>query len=104
MSRHPGQKCIRELWDSFDIRGMYGSHSCLVLPPMDMSLAAMITANPVPFPVHLLKIVLRRLLLALDFLHTKAGVVHCGNFTQSSQIQTNDSRPESGKHHAPCGI
>jgi non-specific serine/threonine protein kinase len=38
----------------------------------------MIRMSPKPFDLPLLKMTVRRLLLALDLLHSEAGVVHTG--------------------------
>ena len=78
VSRHSGQKCLRELWDEFEVRGLYGSHQCLIMPPMHMSLYEVMQSTSEPIPIPLLQDILQRLLSALDFLHSKAGVVHCG--------------------------
>lgn len=77
-STHPGQSLIRELYDSFDLQGPVGKHRCLVLQPMHMTLLEMMRLNPKPFDLPLLKMVLKRLLLALDFLHTEAEIIHAG--------------------------
>lgn len=77
-SSHPGQSLIRELYDSFDIRGPVGQHCCLVLQPMHMTLLEMMRLNTRPFDLPLLKMTVKRLLLALDFLHTEAGITHTG--------------------------
>ena len=77
-SSHPGQLLIRELYDSFDVRGPVGNPHCLVLQPMHMTLLEMMRLNTRPFDLPLLKMTVKRLLLALDFLHTEAGVVHTG--------------------------
>lgn len=78
-STHPGQSLIRELYDSFDLQGLASRHRCLVLQPMHMTLLEMMRLNPRPFDLPLLKMTLRRLLLALDFLHHEAGIIHTGN-------------------------
>nr|POE87759.1 srsf protein kinase 3 [Quercus suber] len=77
-STHPGQSLIRELWDSFELTGGAGKHRCLILQPMHMTLLEMMKLNPRPFNLPLLKMTLTRLLLALDFLHTEAHIMHCG--------------------------
>ena len=77
-STHPGQSLIRELYGSFEPQGHAGKHQCLVLQPMHMTLLEMMGLNPEPFDLPLLKMTLRRLLLALDFLHTEANVIHTG--------------------------
>ena len=80
-SPHPGQLLIRELYDSFDLQGPFGKHRCLMLQPMHMTLLEMMKLNPRPFDLPLLKMTVKRLLLALDFLHTEAEITHAG--TQS---------------------
>lgn len=80
-SSHSGQSLIRELYDSFDIRGSVGKHSCSVLRPMHMTLLEMRGLNSRPFDLPLLKMIVWRLLLALDFLHTEAGVIHTGTLS-----------------------
>ena len=79
-SPHPGQALIiRELYNSFDLQGPMGRHRCLVLQPMHMTLLEMIGLNSRPLDLPLLKMTVKRLLLALDFLHTEARVIHGGN-------------------------
>ncbi|PYH94143.1 kinase domain protein [Aspergillus ellipticus CBS 707.79] len=75
-SSHVGQPLIRQLYDSFDIEGPVGQHCCLVLQPMRMTLLEMMGLNTKPFGIPLLKMTVKRLLLALDFLHTEASIVH----------------------------
>lgn len=77
-STHPGQLLIRELYDSFDLQGPFGKHRCLMLQPMHMTLLEMMRLNPRPFDLPLLKMTVKRLLLALDFLHTEAEIIHAG--------------------------
>lgn len=83
---HPGQALIREAYDSFDLQGPIGKHRSLVLRPMNMTLLEMMGLNPEPFNLPLLKMTLRRILLALDFLHAEAGVVHTGSNPPHSGI------------------
>jgi non-specific serine/threonine protein kinase len=77
-SSHPGQGLLRELYDTFELAGPSGENQCLVLQPMHMILPEMMKLNPKPFDMPLLKMTVRRVLLALDFLHSEAGVVHTG--------------------------
>lgn len=77
-STHPGQSQIRGLYDTFDLQGPVGKHSCLVLQPMHMTLLEMMRLNSKPFDLPLLKMTVKRLLLALDFLHSEAGIIHTG--------------------------
>lgn len=78
-SSHPGQSLIRELYDTFELQSQVGKHQCLVLQPMHMTLLEMMRLNPKPFDLPLLKSTLRRILLALDFLHTEADTIHTGS-------------------------
>lgn len=77
-SKHPGQSLIRELYDSFYLESSVGKHCCLVLQPMHLTLLEMMGLNPEPFSLPLLKMTVERILLALDFLHTEAEIVHTG--------------------------
>lgn len=78
-AKHPGRSSVRELWDSFDVTGPDGCHRCLVHPPLWESVLTFLHRNPVRrLPVPVLAVVLRRLFLALDFLHTECQVIHTG--------------------------
>jgi hypothetical protein len=78
-SKHPGRGAVRELLDSFDVAGPDGSHRCLVHPPLWESVLTFLHRNPVRrLPAPVLAFVLRRLFLALDFLHSECQVIHTG--------------------------
>lgn len=77
-SSHQGQYLIRKLHGAFELSGPSGKHQCLVQQPMHMTLLEMMRLNPRPLDLPLLKMTLRRLLSALDFLHTEAETVHTG--------------------------
>lgn len=77
-SSHPGQSVIREPYDDFELSGPAGSHQCLVMQPMHMTLLHMMSLNSKPFDLLLLKMTLKRILFVLDFLHTEADVIHTG--------------------------
>lgn len=49
-----------------------------MLQLMHITLLEMIRLNPKPFDLPLLKITVKRLLLALDFLYTEARIIHTG--------------------------
>ncbi|KAM4060356.1 kinase [Hirsutella rhossiliensis] len=89
-SSHPGQSLIREMHDAFELRGLAGSHQCLVLQPMYMSLLQMMAPTWKPFDLPLLKMTLRRLLSALDFLHLEAGIVHTDIKTDNVMLSLDD--------------
>ncbi|KAF5604824.1 CMGC SRPK kinase [Fusarium pseudocircinatum] len=74
---HPGRSAVRELLDSFDVAGPDGSHRCLVHPPLWESMWTFLSRNPVRrLPPVVLAVTLRRLFLALDYLHTECKVIH----------------------------
>ncbi|KID59753.1 serine threonine protein kinase, CMGC group, partial [Metarhizium hybridum] len=76
-SKHSGRSAVRELLDSFDVCGPNGSHRCLVHPPLWESTLTFLRRNPVErLPVPVLAFILRRLFLALDFLHTECQIIH----------------------------
>ncbi|KAH7152712.1 serine threonine protein kinase, CMGC group [Dactylonectria macrodidyma] len=76
-AKHPGRGAVRELLDSFDVTGPDGCHRCLVHPPLWESALTFLHRNPVRrLPTPVLAFVLRRLFLALDFLHTECRIIH----------------------------
>ncbi|KAJ5086607.1 kinase-like domain-containing protein, partial [Penicillium alfredii] len=80
-SSHIGVILIRTVLDGFQIPSADGSHShqCLVHPPLAVSLLELRNRTKAKvFPDSLLKPALIHILLALDFLHTEAHVIHTG--------------------------
>lgn len=81
-SSHTGSVLVRRAIDDFQISsaGKNYSYQCLVHPPLAMSLCELRhrTLEKV-LPEDLLKPVLIHILLAIDFLHTEAQIVHTGN-------------------------
>ncbi|KAI1263985.1 serine threonine protein kinase, CMGC group [Xylariaceae sp. FL1019] len=76
-AKHPGRSAVRQLLDSFDVAGPDGCHRCLVHPPLWESALTFLHRNPVRrLPAPVLAFILRRLFLALDFLHTECKVIH----------------------------
>ncbi|KAF2756508.1 protein kinase [Pseudovirgaria hyperparasitica] len=76
-SNHSGRACIRMLLDSFEIRGPDGKHICLVHQPLGMSLHDLkMRARGKVFSKEVLRISIRQLLVALDFLHRDAHIIH----------------------------
>lgn len=76
-----GARFIRLLHKSFELDHPRNSkrNLCLVYEPMGMSLADLRrVACDGQVPLELLKAMLPFLLAALDFLHTKANMVHAG--------------------------
>ncbi|KAL2871653.1 putative protein kinase [Aspergillus lucknowensis] len=74
---HPGCSAVRSLLDSFDVDGPEDKHRCLVHPPLWESVLTFLHRNPVQrLPSPVLAFVLKRLFLALDYLHTECQIIH----------------------------
>jgi serine/threonine-protein kinase SRPK3 len=73
-SRNPGRANIITLMDSFEVSSIHGRHLCLVHEAM--GIFPKIGGQGLPVP--LVKVVVKQLLLALDFLHRECQVVHTG--------------------------
>jgi len=76
---HPGVKGIRSLRDQFQLPGKYGPHECLVHDPLGLTLKDIREMSEgEKVSEQLLKPIIKYLLMALDFLHAEAPVVHTG--------------------------
>ncbi|KAK4231101.1 kinase-like domain-containing protein [Podospora fimiseda] len=74
---HPGRSALRQLLDSFDIKGPDGQHRCLVHPPLWDSVLALLYRNPIrKLPASVVAVILKCIFQALDFLHTECHVAH----------------------------
>ena len=72
-------KLIRKALDSFQITFAEGNFECLVHPPLGMSLYDFRTQlRAKVLPEKIVKLTLVHLLLALDYLHVEAEIVHTG--------------------------
>ncbi|KAJ5558175.1 kinase-like domain-containing protein [Penicillium sp. DV-2018c] len=74
---HNGALLVRTALDSFQIGSPEGNYQCLIHPPLGISLFEFrnqLAAKVLPEKIT--KLTLLHVLLALDFLHTEAGVVH----------------------------
>ncbi|EEP81777.1 predicted protein [Uncinocarpus reesii 1704] len=79
--RFGSQNRIRPLYDTFEASGPNGKHTCLVHPPMHITLLGFMQRLPNRrLDKHILRLTVKYLLNALDFLHTEAKVVHTGQF------------------------
>lgn len=79
VANHAGVKLIRKTLDSFHISSAEGTFPCLVHPPLGMSMYEFRTQlREKVLPEEIVKLTLMHLLLALDYLHTEAGIVHTG--------------------------
>lgn len=80
-SSHTGSLLVRRAIDDFEISCANNNYSyqCLVHPPLAMSLCELRNRTIEKLlPEDLLKPILIHILLALDFLHTEAKIVHTG--------------------------
>ncbi|KAI1502355.1 serine threonine protein kinase, CMGC group [Biscogniauxia marginata] len=74
---HPGRHAVRTLLDSFDVDGPDGQHRCLVHTPLWESVLAFLHRNHLKrLPIPVIAFVLKRVFLALDFLHTECQIIH----------------------------
>jgi serine/threonine-protein kinase SRPK3 len=84
---HLGAKGIRALRDQFQLPGKYGPHECLVHEPLGLTLKDIREMSD-GGKVHggLLKPIIKYLLMALDFLHHEARVVHTGKLSSHNTL------------------
>ncbi|KAI1918540.1 hypothetical protein LOZ65_004855 [Ophidiomyces ophidiicola] len=76
-SQHPGKAKIRNALDSFEIDGPLGRHQCLVQEPLLMSFQQLqYSFKHCTISEDMLKTLLQKLFVALDYLHMEAHVVH----------------------------
>ncbi|KAK9384675.1 hypothetical protein V1515DRAFT_610833 [Lipomyces mesembrius] len=76
---HTGSLLVRTSLDDFEVLTSSGRYICLVHPPLGMSLANFRRMMPdKKLSEKLLKSTLKHLLLALDFLHSEADIIHTG--------------------------
>lgn len=81
---HPGRSAVRSLLDSFDVDGPEDKHRCLVHPPLWDSVLTFLHRNPEQrLPAPVLAFVLKRLFLALDYLHTECQIIHAGIYSDT---------------------
>jgi hypothetical protein len=67
---------VRRSLAEFELEGAEGPHRCFVFEPLTIDLVA--TRAAVDFDEALFKTVAFHVFRALEFLHTKAHMVHCG--------------------------
>ena len=78
---HPGRQFVRTVLESFEIRGPYGNHMCLVYEPMREPIWLLQRRFPDDrYPSDLLKWTLKYVLSGLDYLHSECHVIHTGEF------------------------
>ena len=78
---HRGRSLIRTLIGSFEVKGLEGSHLCLVYPPMREPLSMYQRRfGDRKMPLPLIKTYIRALLTGLDYLYKEYRIVHIGRF------------------------
>jgi serine/threonine-protein kinase SRPK3 len=76
---HPGYKHVIRLVDDFRIKGPHGEHQCIVFEALGQDIKGVRDRfKDCKLPISLLKQVSKQLLLALDYLHVKCEIIHCG--------------------------
>jgi hypothetical protein len=76
---HDGAMFIRTALDSFQVGSAEGLYQCLVHQPLGISLNDLRNQFAAKvLPEKLVKLTLLHLLLALDYLHAEAGIIHTG--------------------------
>ncbi|KAI9676668.1 MAG: hypothetical protein M1829_002986 [Trizodia sp. TS-e1964] len=76
-AKHTGASPVRTMLDSFDLLENQQIYPCIVHKPLGISLAKFWTkVKRNKLPENVLKLVLIHILIALDFLHAKANIIH----------------------------
>lgn len=78
-SNHFGSLLIRQMLDEFKVDSRRGVFQCIVHPPLANSIKAVRKMFPDhALPAGFVKLIIKHLLISLDFLHTDAKVIHTG--------------------------
>lgn len=84
-TEHRGSRSVRMALDTFEFTTAEGSYQCLVHKPLGMHLSQLqrlfVSGT---LPENILKATLTHILLALDFLHTEARLVHTGELPRTA--------------------
>ncbi|PBK85862.1 kinase-like protein [Armillaria gallica] len=77
VQRSTDQRHVTRMLDHFSLDSAFGTHRCLVLEVLGMSLEEL-TGRTLPnrFPIPMCKRIIKEVLLGLDFLHRDCGIVH----------------------------
>ena len=78
-TNHSVSLLVRQMLDDFRVDSKNGVFQCVVHPPLAISVKASRRMLPNrALLVDFVKLILKHLLLSLDFLHTEAKVIHTG--------------------------
>ncbi|KAH0606773.1 uncharacterized protein H6S33_003607 [Morchella sextelata] len=89
---HPGHSRILHMLDNFEHRGPNGNHVCMAFEPMGHD--ALVLSNKLEdyqLPVGAVQELARQLLQALDYLHTRCGVIHTNLKPRNILMDINDT-------------
>lgn len=74
---HPGHQYLIKLLDYFDHKGCNGTHICIVFEVLGESLLGLIRRyKHKGLPIKFVKQISKEILLAIDFLNRKCGIIH----------------------------
>merc|ERR1719462_494358 len=73
---HPGSKHVLRLVEHFEVEGPNGRHVCISLQLLGYSLLRCYKHGQEGMPLEKVKEVMNQVMLGLDFLHTKAKIIH----------------------------
>ncbi len=77
---HPGYThcLVMSPGSSFSETSVHGKHQCYVSTSCGTTVGQILDTTGRPFSLSATKRIVKQALLALDFVHTKAKIVHCG--------------------------
>ena len=79
VKHHPGMAHITRFLGSFPARSTHGDHICFMFEVLGPSMADIRTGfENRGLTLSTVKAIVKQSLLALDYLHTKCGIIHCG--------------------------
>ncbi|EJU00372.1 kinase-like protein [Dacryopinax primogenitus] len=85
---HPGYEHVVHLINDFHVNSVFGTHIAMLFPVFGQTLQPSWTSM---LPVRTLREVMKQLLLALDYLHSKCGVIHTDIKGSNIMLQIQDT-------------
>ncbi|KAF3916440.1 Phototropin-2 [Orbilia brochopaga] len=88
---HPGRQFVVSLLDSFEHKGVNGTHVCMVFEVLGENLLGLIKKwNHRGIPMQLVKQITKQVLLGLDYLHRECGIIHTDLKPENVLIEIGD--------------